>query len=63
VAKEGSKLGKEIEKLKKRLQASKKHLKQTELKAEDLNALIETTLRTREITQQSVKPPNKGAGQ
>jgi hypothetical protein len=56
VAKEGSKLGKEIEGLKKRLQANKKHLRQTELKAEDLNALIEATRRT---SNHSHKPPNK----
>jgi hypothetical protein len=47
MAKEGSKLGKEIESLKKRLQASKKHLKQSELKAENLNALIEAARQTR----------------
>lgn len=59
MAKEGSKLAKEIEKLKKRLQASKKHLKQTELKAEDLNALIETTLRARQGEYRAGKIPNK----
>lgn len=59
VAKEGSKLGKEIEGLKKRLQAAKKHLKQTELKAEGLNALIEATRRTREVLHHTPKPPNK----
>jgi hypothetical protein len=62
VAKEGSKLGREIEGLKKRLQASKKHLKQAELKAEDLNALIKATRRTRESADQAQKPPNKGGG-
>jgi len=59
VAKEGSKLGKEIERLKKRLQASKKHLKQAELKAEDLNALIEATWRTRDSVHHSEKPTTK----
>jgi septal ring factor EnvC (AmiA/AmiB activator) len=62
VAKEGSKLGKEIERLKKRLQASKKHLKQTERRAEDLNALIENTRRTREGSGHAHKPPNKDGG-
>jgi hypothetical protein len=55
VAKDGSKLGKEIEGLKKRLQASKKHLKQTGLKAENLNALIEATRRRPEGQPQAQK--------
>lgn len=59
MAKEGSKLGKEIEGLKKRLQASKKHLKQTELKAEDLNALIEAARQARESVDHAHKPPHK----
>jgi hypothetical protein len=59
VAKEGSKIGKELEGLKKRLLASKKHLKQTELKAEGLNALIEATRRNRENVHQTHKPSGK----
>jgi hypothetical protein len=59
VAKERSKLGNEIEGLKKRLQASKKHLRQTELKAKDLNALIQATRRTREDSHEVRKLPNK----
>ena len=59
MAKEESKLGKEIENLKKRLQASRKHLKQTELKAEDLSTLIETTRRTRENADNGGKIFNK----
>jgi DNA-binding protein YbaB len=62
MAKEVSKLGKEIEDLKKRLQASKKHLRQTELKAEGLNTLIEVTRRTRESAGEGVKSFNKGRG-
>jgi hypothetical protein len=60
VAKNTSKLGKELENLKKRLQASKKHLKQTELKAGDLNALIEAAGRSREDGGVRHKPSDKG---
>ena len=60
MAKDTSKLGKELESLKKRLQVSKKHLKQTELKAEDLNALIEATRRNREEISPESKPSDKG---
>jgi hypothetical protein len=63
MAKEVSKLGKEIEGLKRRLQASKKHLRQTELKAEDLSTLIETTRRTRESAGDGVKSSNKDEGE
>lgn len=60
MSEEVSKLGKELEGLKKRLQASKKHLRQTELKAEDLNTLIEVTRRTRESVGAGAKLFNKG---
>lgn len=59
MAKEGSKLGKEIEGLKKRLQASKKHLKQSELKAENLNALIEAARQTRARSPHAQNPSGK----
>ena len=62
MAKEGSKFGKEIESLKRRIQASRKHLKQTELKAEDLSALIDATRRTREGAGSEPNLSNKGHG-
>lgn len=55
-------MGNEIEGLKKRLQASKRHLKQTELKAEDLNTLLKVTRRTRQSADEGVKSLNKGQG-
>jgi hypothetical protein len=60
VAKHSSKIGRELERLKKRLQVNRKHLKQTELKAEDLNALIEAAGRPREDGGVRQKPENKG---
>lgn len=55
MARENSGIGKDLERITKRLQAGKKSLHRTELKAEDLDASIQTAIRNRELRKKHQK--------